>query len=275
LISVGATQRSTLDEVRFGEEFDRVAELAGVFKVLDIERIDADAGNFAPIDPCTEGEVGEDRQLLGRVTPIHIHRRVGFGITQPLGLGDGVGVGGAEAVHLGQDVIARAVQDPFERFDGVGRKALGNVRDDRDPAGDGRFESDRAAEFAGQGEEFGAMFGEDRLVRRDDVFPRFQEPDHDRAGRFEAADEVGDDLDFGVAVDLFDIIGQDPGREFHAAVFGQVADNGLFQPEGSSGVPRGPVAMIQQQSCDATADGPQAHNCHFGLTHRSDRQLYR
>ena len=86
----------------------------------------------------------------------------------------------------------------MQRLDLVGRQALADVGDDRDAAGDRRLERDRTPKFAGPVEQFGSMLGQQGLVGGDDIFAAFEQLEHDRAGRFEPADQLGDDLDFGV-----------------------------------------------------------------------------
>ena len=147
-------------------------------------------------DAGTEGQVREDRQLLGGVAAVDVERRVGFGIAESLGFLERVGVGDAFLVHLAEDEVGRAVENAVERQDLVRRQALADVGDDRNAAGDGGFERDRAAQFAGPIEQLRAMLGQQRFVGGDDVFAAFEQLQHDRAFGLQAADELRDDFDF-------------------------------------------------------------------------------
>ena len=69
-------------------------------------------------------------------------------------------------MHLGEDEVARAVENAVERLDLIGREALADVGDDRDAAGDRGLEGNRAAQLPGAVEQLGAVLGQQGLVRR-------------------------------------------------------------------------------------------------------------
>jgi hypothetical protein len=52
------------------------------------------------------------------------------------------------------------------------------------------------------------MLGQERLVGRHDVFAAFEHPQHDRAFRLQAADELRDDFDFRIVDHLIDPVGE-------------------------------------------------------------------
>ena len=72
-------------------------------------------------------------------------------------------------------------------------------------------------EFASPIEQLRSMFGQQRLVRRDDVFAAFQHPQHDRSFGLQPADELRDDLDFSVVDDVVDLVGEHALRQIAVA----------------------------------------------------------
>ena len=239
----------------------------GIPQVGQIQSVDALPRNVVPGHAGAEGQVGQNGQLLRRVAAIDVHRRIGFCIAQPLGLVDRVGIRRAMRFHLRQDVIARAVENGVDRLDFIGREALTDVGDDRNAAGHRGFKGDRAAQFAGPIKQFRPVGGQQRLVRRDDVFSASQQFEHNRAGRPEAADQQRHDRDFLVAGDPLDVIGQDAGRQDDIARFAQIADHDLLEHQLASRMARNPVAVIEQQACDARADRAQPDDGYLRVLH--------
>ena len=94
-----------------GQQLDLVPHLLGVANIGDVERVDPGARNVLPMHAGAEGQVRENRQFLGGVGAVDIHRRVGFGVAQPLGLGKHVGVRCPLSCILRKDEVARAVED--------------------------------------------------------------------------------------------------------------------------------------------------------------------
>ena len=89
--SVGATRQlePRRRELGQGQQLDRVAELAGVLEVGQLQPVDALARDVAGLDVRLEGELGEDRQLVGGVGAVHVERRVGLGVAELPGPGPG------------------------------------------------------------------------------------------------------------------------------------------------------------------------------------------
>ena len=153
----------------------RVAQLAGTTDVDHVDRVDAHARDVAPADPGAEGEMGQDGQFLRGVAAVDVGRRIRLGVAALLGLGQGRGILGVVLLHLAQDEVARAVEDGVDRLDVVGRKALGQGRDDGDAAGHGRLKGDRAAHLPRQGEQLRPVLGQQGLVRGDHVLAALQQ----------------------------------------------------------------------------------------------------
>ncbi len=120
--------------------------------------------------PCAEGQVGQDRQLLRGVGAVDVHRRIGLGKAQSLGLLDRRGIVGALLFHLRHDEIAGPVQDAAQRLVIwlADRHWLMLAMIGMPPATDASKAIDRPS-CAGRVEQLAAMLGQQRLVGRDDV----------------------------------------------------------------------------------------------------------
>ena len=124
------------------QELDRVAQLVGETDIGRLDRVDSHAVDCSPVRPGAERQMREDRQFLGRVRAIDVHCWVGFRVAKPLRLGNGRGIVGSLLFHPRENKIARPVEDRVDRLDPVGRQRLADRRNDRNPAGNGRFEGD-------------------------------------------------------------------------------------------------------------------------------------
>src|SRR5699024_1009946 len=133
------------------------------------------------------GEGGDDRGLGGGVVAVDVGGRVGFGVSQRLGFGQHVVVGGPLLGHLGEDVVGGPVEDAHHPEYLLAGQRLAQRPDERDPAGDRRLEEQVHARVVGDGEQFRAGGGQQRLVAGDHrlaVGHRFLD---EGAGRVEAA----------------------------------------------------------------------------------------
>ena len=95
----------------------------------------------------------EQRELLGGVPAGDVHRRVGLGEPELLGLVQRLLVRPAVAGHPGQDDVARAVDDADEGVDPVGDEPPADGLDDRDAAAGTGLERDARVVLAGEGEQ--------------------------------------------------------------------------------------------------------------------------
>jgi hypothetical protein len=78
---------------------------------------------------------------------------------------------------------------------------------------------------------------------------------------------VGNDLDLGVLDDLIDVVGQHARGQVAVARLLEIADDGFLEPKNSPRVSRGAVAVVEQQTCHAAADGAEADDGNFGGFH--------
>ena len=74
-----------------------------------IDPLDADRSG---IDPESVGECCEDDRLVARIPAVDVESRVGLGVAELHRLSECLGVVEARLLHAGEDVIARAVEDP-------------------------------------------------------------------------------------------------------------------------------------------------------------------
>ena len=146
------------------EQLQREAELLGVGEVVGLDRLDPLVGDLVEADRRAEGEPREDRHLRRGVGAVDVLGRVGLGVAELLGLGQGVLVGGAGARHLGEDEVGGAVDDPEDLLDLDRAEALLDHPDHRDRAGDRGLEAKLGAALSRRGEELVAVLGDSCLL---------------------------------------------------------------------------------------------------------------
>ncbi len=73
-------------------------------------------------NPHPEGEARQDGGLGGGVGAGDVSGRIGLGVSQALGLSQGLAVGGGLSRHLGEDVVGGAVDDSHHRGDALTRQ---------------------------------------------------------------------------------------------------------------------------------------------------------
>ncbi len=105
------------------------------------------------------------------------------------------------------------------------------------------------------------------LVSGDNVLAALQKLQHDRPRRFQTADEMRDHSDLRVVGHFAEIAGQHAARKFVSAFFPCILNDYLLDPQRSPRMPRGPVAVVQEQARNAGADGAHSHECDLGFFH--------
>jgi hypothetical protein len=156
------------------KKLDDIAELGGHG---DVERRDS-AYAFdmqgAIVDGASISERSEKRNLVQGVESVDVEGGIGFGITEALGFGQGGLEGGAFLRHLGEDVIAGAIDDAGEALDVITDEALLQGLDDGYAAADCGFEGEKGVVLGSQWEEAGAMFGQQGFIGGDDMLARLE-----------------------------------------------------------------------------------------------------
>ena len=123
----------------------------------------AAAGNLGDRIGNAERDLRQDRELVSGIGAIHVQGRVRLGITELLGLGQGVLVADALLAHVREDVIAGAVKDALNRYNLIGRQPLRQGGDDRNAAADAGLEANGLVVFTGHVENLGSVRGQDLL----------------------------------------------------------------------------------------------------------------
>ena len=207
-----------LVELGDGEQLDDVAEAVGDVDVGLADVADPLVVDVAGDDPGAERDRGDDRRLGAGVEALDVGGRVALGEAEPLRLGERLAVGGALFGHLGEDVVRRAVDDPEHAPDRLAAEALAQAAHERDPAGHGGLEQQVDAGVVGDAEQLDADVGEQLLVRRDDRLAGPQRLGDQLAGRFDAADDLDDEVDVGVGDDAVGVVGEHAGGQVDVAV---------------------------------------------------------
>ena len=166
----------TLVRLDRGDKFDPVAELVGKPDVRRRDFFNSLDQNIRWFDPEPVGQRGENDRLVRSIPAVDIERGVGLRVAKFPGLlqrraeiHSGIG-------HAGQDVVARAVQDPVDRLEPVSDERLADGFDDRDPARHRGLEKHRHILRRRQLEDFLPVLREKRLVRGDHDLARLDRP---------------------------------------------------------------------------------------------------
>ena len=106
----------------------------------------------------------KDHELLHRVPPVNVERRIGFGKATALRVGERTRETHARATHLGEDHVGGAIDHAVECVDTVSEKARAQQRDDRQPGADTRLEVQASVVLAREGTESRTGGGDHRLV---------------------------------------------------------------------------------------------------------------
>jgi hypothetical protein len=80
------------------------------------------------------------------------------------------------------------------------------------------------------------MFGEQSLIRGNDILSRFQKLEHDGALRLDTANQLGNDFDVGIVENIVQSIGENAGGQIEIAMFVDIVNHNFFQPQGTASV---------------------------------------
>ena len=238
-----------LDE---SKQLHHVAEFAGRLDVGRRNGRDPFAVHVAGHDLGAEGDGGEDRGFGGGVEPFDVGRRVTFGVAEALGFGQRFVERHPRLGHAGQHEVGGAVDDPGDAADPVAGQGLPQRPEQRDAAADRRLEEEVDAVGLGRLEQLPAEVGQQLLVGRDDRLAGGERGEDERAGRFDAADDLDDEVDGRVVHDLVGVMGETVGGEVDVAILGQVADGDL----GHLDLDAGPGLDGVGVACRSGARGP-------------------
>ena len=202
----------------------------------------------------------EDRGLVERVEAVDVERRVRLGEPELLRVAQHVLERLARPLHLGEDVVAGAIEDAVDRLDPGADEAVAHRADDRDAAADGRAEEEVDALLRGEREELRAGLGEELLVGGHDGLARLERLLHELLRDAGAADELDDDVDRRVADRGAGVGAEDALRERHAAVGRRVEVGDAPQLDVEPGALAQNRAVLEQALGDACADGSESQD---------------
>src|SRR5947209_7967514 len=206
--------------LRDREQLDDAVHLLGTCDISRTDVVDAFAVDVGGSDPGVKGEPGEDGRLGYRVEPVDVCGRVGLGVAECLCLLQRFFEAGAGLVHLGQDVVGRAVDDADDPGDTVTGKRLTQRSQQRDRARDTRLAVEISAATAGHVVKRRPVLGEQCLVGRDHTCAALERCDYQGARRLDASDDLHDEVDVR-SCDEVGGVGREQGR-----VYWQIAHAG-------------------------------------------------
>ena len=201
---------------------------------------------------------------MGRVVAVDVQGGIGFGIAQLLGLLEGhievQTVGG----HLGQDVVAGAVEDAHEGRDAVAGQAGAQGLHHGHGAGDTGLVAQDAALAGGLLEQGESLLGQQGLVGGDDVLAGVQGAVDDGARGVDAAHEFHQHVDLGIVDQLVRIRGQvGPGGQGHGARLLGIAHQYLLDPDVPARTLADDVGVLFQQAGKTAAHGAEPGQTHY------------
>ena len=212
-------------------------------------------GHISERHARAEGNARQNRHLCSRISAVHVLRRVGLRVAEALSLGKGVRVGGA-VLHLGEDVVRRAVDDSEYPVHVGDDERFPEHLDDRDRGTHGRFEPQL---YAGAGcgrEQVGCALRDQLLVGRDDVLAGAEELQHVVAGRLDSAHHLGHHGDVRVVANVLERPGQDLVGGSEAPLLVGIANECLHHTQPVARGPLDVVGALGQEPVDSAADCP-------------------
>ncbi len=201
-----------------------------------------------------EREAREQRQFVRGIDPVDIKARIGLGEPERLCLRQHLGEIAALGLHLGQDEIARPVEDAVNPLNHVGRSTLAQPLDHRHAARDRRLELERDARAFGRARQFQAVMREHRLVRGDKALARAERRARERQRR---AVRSADQLDHHVRARLRErgrVVDPLEAFDIDPAILRSVARRHRDDLDRPPRAPRDQRAVVIEQADHASAD---------------------
>ena len=178
-----------------------------------MDALDTLAVDHSRIEARAESDGRQQQKLSFGVAAAHVRVGVGLGVAQGLGGRQRVLVRPAALRHLGQDVVAGAVQEAVHGRGALGAEALGEGSDDGNAARDAGLEAHRPSAFPGGGPDFGAVGYQQRLVGSGHGLPVAECVHHPFLLGLQVLDAAGGqhlhyDVDVGMSGDLHRVRGE-------------------------------------------------------------------
>ena len=215
--------------------------------------LDAVVVDVVEDDAGAEGDGREDRHLGRRVGAGHVLRRVGFGIPEPLRLGQR-GLVLLPLAHAREDEVRRPVDDPEHAVDVRDDERLAEHLDHRDRRAHRCLEAQLHAGLRGSREELRAAARDELLVRRHDRLASAEELEHARSGRLETACDLGHDRDRRIVADRLEVGREDALRRREVALAIRIPDERTHHAQAMPCRTLDLVGALGQEAVDRRAD---------------------
>ena len=150
-----------------------------------------------------------DSGLASRIQAFHICRGVSLRIAELLCLPEGILELHPVFEHFCEDIVGRPVHNAQHVRDLIGRKALLQRTDDRNPAGNGSLEEEILPVLLRRVQKDPSFFSDQILIGGDYVLARSQRLKDDRFCRLHTAHYLDDDLYLVILNDLPPVICQE------------------------------------------------------------------
>src|SRR5512141_2143836 len=265
--------------LRDRQKLDRVPELLREGDVLLVDLPDPlDEDLFRGNVPAG-GNPYEDRELVRRIDPVDVERRVRLGESGGLGLGEDLWERLPRPGHARQDVVARPVDDPEDRPDPVRRQAFPQRPDDGDPSADARLEPDVHAGGLDGLYDLRTALREKGLVRRHHGFPVADRLEQESLRDARAADELDEDMHVGVPGHPHAVLDQHALGQADAAIPRGVQVGEPDEPDRDPDALAEVFRVLEEKLDRSGADGAEADDpysdlpgggVHFDLTFCGD-----
>ena len=193
--------RSRLNLFHDAEQLDRVAKLPGEFQIERFDEANAFDVNIFRIHPKAMRERSQNSDLVHRVGPIDIQRRLCFGIAEPLRVREHILELRAFELHAREDVITGAVDDPVKVRDAIADEPFPERLDNRDTTRNARFVVEVGSILLGRFEQLFAVGREQRFIGGDHRLAQFQSRENYFTGRGRAADQFNHQIDVRIVND--------------------------------------------------------------------------
>ena len=253
----------------YGEVLHRVAEAIGEVVVDRVDAADPLGWDPLRLDPRAEREHRQDHELVRGVVPIDVERRLRLGVPLRLRLFHGSVEREAVLAHPGEDVVARAVDDPDERRHPVARERFAQHADDGDPAADRALEGEIDAARDRAIDQLGPVEREEHLVRGHDRPPRVERSLDVPARRIDPPHDLDEQVDRRIAEHRLRLGRHPRPVQLRHAVLRPVAHEHPGDLEPRPDARREVVAVLVEELNDAAPDRAAAEESRCGTGRRA------
>ncbi len=208
---------------------------------------------------------------MGGVIAFDVESRIGFGITEALSFLQAIGKGQAFLLHLGEDVVAGAVHDAVDARDRVACQGFTQRLDDRDAAGNGRFEVQERALLLRNRRKLDAVIGKQRLVGGHHMETTGKSGANSGiCSPFSTADQLDEHVDIGLFGQFFRAFVPGDAGQIDATVLRAITRRNCRNRNRSSAGDCKFIAFLPDDANKRGTNGAQARNADFeGICHGS------